>query len=372
MSKIIYLADRSGCETDDDCGYSYWLNRKAGPGRKGIVQAVESIYLAIGRESHEDLHAIAEIEDLSPLSIDTRISEITESLTEEDKKDQKTMEILYRRLGWFAAFALFIEPKLREEFDTISVEDELILDRSPLWVAVTPDRVLRSKKSGKLIYQEYKSTITASNKWTSSWPFAIQLHLGMKAIEEELKEPIGFSRVVGLMKGDYYGTRHNLTHPYVWAYQNSRTGEWTHEYSKSRSPEWNPAPVWDYPGGVVGWVQLLGEDIAKGQFPMSQPIFLNERMLDQWVTSRTWREAEIAAVSEECYENPLIRARYFRRETKRCRPGFGDQCQYLSACWNASVSDDPIRSGLYVERTPHHMVEVLFDKENSDAENTVQ
>jgi hypothetical protein len=264
------------------------------------------------------------------------------------------METLYRRLGWLAAWAIYIEPTLRKEYENVGTEAEIILDRSPLWVAVTPDRLLRHRERHYLVYKEFKSTISSGPKWINHWPYAVQVHLGMKAIEEEMEEKVAFTQIVGLMKGnESYG---RLNHPYVWAYR--RGDDWRSDYAAG----WDHAPVWEYPGGVVEWVTRLGEDVARSQFPHSAPIFLNERLLDQMIERRIEREREIAEWEDASRVDPGTRNLVFEQRTEQCRPAFGDPCPFLAACWNAEINKNPLGSGLYKVREPHHEIEVEWLK----------
>lgn len=356
-----FITDRSAVRLDDQCGMKYYLNRKeAGI---GIVPKKEALALAIGRETHVDLSAIAEMEDISEEAIEAAVGDILSPITEEDKHEQQKMEMLYRRLGWLAAYALYMEPDIRATYDTVNVEDETILDRDPLWVAVTPDRVLRHKVSKHLEYREYKTTITASKKWMESWPYAIQLHLGLAAVQEELHEDIKFAQIMGLLKGNESAMDHRLLHPYVWAWYNTRHATWTHEYEKARGAEWVPMPVWEYPGGIVQWVKRLGPEIAKAQFPFSPPVFLNRRMLDEWVSRRLRRERIIRNTENACRTDFGLRSNIFERRTDICRPPFGDACPYLLVCWNAEAQRAPLATGEYEVRIPHHNVEVVGRKE---------
>lgn len=357
-NRIIYLEDRSGAATDDKCGYKYWLNRKAGPEGKGLVPAKEEFALMVGRETHSDLAAIADMDDISPEHLQSVCDDITSQLTEDDKNDQRKMEILYRRLGWLVGFALFVEPKIREIYDNVGVEDELILDRNPLWVPFTPDRVLRNRATGRLEYREYKTTIASNQKWMHSWFFAIQLHIALAGLNEELEsETVHFAQVMGLMKGYESAADHRLVHPYVWGYYNATQEKWSCEYQ--RGGEWTPMPVWEFPKGIVAWVQACGEDIARIQFPHTPPVFLNERMLEKWVSRRLNRQRNISYVEKACREDPKIRDIHFEQKTDQCRPGFGDPCAYLRICWNAEDDANPMRSGEYVSRQPHHAVEIV-------------
>lgn len=364
---ILYI-DRTGGETDDACGMRYFWNRKYGA--LGIVAKERASYFKIGATTHEDLATVADLDDISAPVIDQLIREITDPITEQDKLIQKTMEVLYRRLGWIAAFALFVEPRIRAEFENVSVEDEIILDRTPLWVAITPDRVLRHRVGGYLIYREYKTALQAGFKWARHWQYDIQIHLGMKALEEELGEKLAYGQVMGLLKGDDRGER--LVHPYVWAYRNTKTGDWTHDYTKARSSDWEHAPVWDYPGGVVEWVQKLGEEVALSQFPHSAPCFLDERQVEDWCERKIVRETYVEDNREECQTDASLRNLVFEKRTSQCTPIYGDPCEYLAACWNAAVNENPLASGIYEPRQPHHEVEVVLYRNAQEAINAAK
>lgn len=358
--KKIMLIDRSGAEVDDDCGMAFFWNRiwhpEGRPEVAGIVPEVEASYLRIGRETHEDLAMIAEMEDLSSGALTERVNELLAPVEDVDRLDTELMEVLYRRIGWFVAQGLFIEPRTRETYDTVFVEDEIILDREPLWVPVTPDRVLRHKTTHRLHYREYKSTAITSAKWSGQWPFAIQLHIGLAALNEELKEKVEFAQIMGLAKG-YAGMR-GLSHPYVYGYHNGNTGEWSPEYQSGTN--WTRKGIWEYPAGPVDWVQKCGVEVANAQFPMSPPVMLDEAMLANWVTRQKARRKEVTFLGETCVHDLKMRAMVFPQHTKRCRPPYGDQCAYLPLCWNATNASNPLRGGAFVPRVPHHEVEILW------------
>lgn len=356
LANTKFYTDRTAAETDDRCGQRFWWQRKEGG--RGIVPKEEPFALLIGRQTHLDLATIANMEDISPPAIQAAIDEIVNPLTDEDRGQQKKMEVLYRRLGWLAAFALFIEPRIRADWETVTVEKEIRLERSPLVVGTTPDRILRNKRdSTHLVYKEYKTTISASKQWMDSWMYQIQLHLGIKAASEFLNERITFGQIMGLMKGRYTGDR--LSHPYVWGWWNSVNDKWTSDYTKSRGNDWMPMPVWEFKPGVVEWVLQCGGEIANSQFPHSAPVFLNDRMLNDWIARRTWRERMIRNVEDISHKSEFLRSVYFEKRTGQCRPPFGDACPYLSACWNAEVNKDPLLHGDFVKREPHHTLEYM-------------
>lgn len=353
----ILYTDRSAAETDDYCGMKFYLNRhEAG---RGITPVEEADALKEGRLVHELMSDIGEW-SLDDESIERRLATYLDSLGLDDSTPQAELERVYRRLGWLAAWLSYIEPTIRTNYEPVSTESELILDRTPLWVAVTPDRVLRDRTDGRLVYFEYKSTISASSKWLQSWTYAIQLHIGLAALQEEFPaETVKFGYIVGLLKGSTSQADSRLLHPYVWAYKHE-DGRWESEYSKTRSAGWSPEPVWNYPGGILAWVRKLGPEVARNQFPFTAPIFLNARMLDEWVERRTAREIEIQNNLTDCREPGKVRSIIFPKIQSRCRPAFGDACPYVPVCWNATTEQDPLKSGLFIKRTPHHDVEITL------------
>lgn len=350
------LDDRTGSEIDDECPRKYWWTRLWGG--RGLSPVDEPAYFRQGRILHEDLAEIAQREDYLAW-----IEEQIAKRLEDPPADQKSLEIVYRHLGWLAAWGLFIEPKLRTRYRTIQIEHELIL-QSPkgMWVPIIPDRVLEEISSGKLIYREYKTTLKADQKWQSSWQYQSQLHLGQEAIEQELGRPVSYAQIVGLMKGSYYTDSDHftrLTHPYVWAYHNTHSDQWSVE--AQRAAGWTNRPVWEFPGGLMEWVRRAGSEVALSQFPHSVAVFKNPRMIDQWFLRREYRQTKIAQL-EGRYDFQT-RAIFFPMHTKACEPAFGDRCPFVPLCWNQGLEDDPIGSGQFVMREPHHEVERVILKE---------
>lgn len=353
----IYLTDRTTAETDDKCGMRRWWYKHEGGW--GIVPVKESIHLTVGKETHEDLATVAGMEDISFAAIDDAVRELIRSIPGDTTDAQR--ELLYRRLGWLAAYALYIEPKVRETFETVSVEAEHILDRDPLWISYTPDRYLRHRQGRYLVYKEYKTTISAGPKWMTSWAFKPQVHIGLAGMQEELKERVAYAQVMGLLKGDYsWGNEPRMNHPYVWGWYHAGKKEWTHDYQKARTAGWEKLPIWEYEGGPAAWVQRCGPDIAISQFPHTPPIFYNPRLLDDWVLRRTIREAQVAEVVEECRVDLRKRVIWFEPRTDQCRPPFGDACPYQLACHNAAINENPLGCRDYQRRTPHHETEVRY------------
>lgn len=335
------LTDRTSEETDELCGMKYWWYKLEGG--KGIVPIEESVYLTDGKDIHNDLALFGE-----GASIEEVVSSIP--LLPSSELGQCALERYTRRIAWAVSFGLYIEPTLREFGEEVACEDEIILDRDPLWFGVIPDRVQR-RKGGGLVYREWKSAKYLKKEWQDHWLYAIQLHLGIKALEEELGEPVEYGQVLGLNKG--FDRDGRLIHPYVWAYRKGE--EWSHEYKYG----WDHAPVWEYPGGVVEWVKRCGPEVGLKQFAWSAPVYLDQRLLDRWIEQRLRRHAQIQPLKFIAQTDKAVRDSLFDQRLIHCRPSFGPECPYLAACHNASVNQSPLGSGLYVPRTPHHDLELI-------------
>lgn len=352
MSKITFLTDLKVTEMDEACGMRYWYQQVEGG--RGIVRADNILTQFIQDESVRDFQAIAGMDDISPEAIEAVVADILAPLSFDDKRDINKMELLYRRLGWLAAFALFIEPDIRADYETIPIESAIVYDRDPLWIITNPGRVLKHKRTGELHYREYvpmPPSLTRQH-WLQSWHFNMRLHLGLAAAEQELKKNIDHARVVGMSLGFTSSADQRLAHPYVRAYHDKAHDEWAHHLVgfKEMKPEakWEPTSTWRFPDGIVRWVQVCGKSTAEMQFPLSPPVFLNQLLLDQWVGRRLHREREIRCISDKAKTNFNLRSVYFPRIHSQCKGSDGTQCPFLSACWTPAVRNAPLHSGEYV------------------------
>lgn len=328
MTDIIYLTDRTTIETDWECGQQrFWYREFDGT---GIVPANEPVYFQQGRDIHESLAGVLTGGPPRYLPI--------------DPSNLQAAEANQRHNGWVAAWARWVWPALREEFEVLKVEWEIVLDRSPLWIACTPDVVLRSKITGGLVVWDFKSVGMLTKAWFDHWPYAVQHHINQAAVEEELGEPVDYAQIIGLVKGQPRDGR--LAHPYVWAWSDG--SDWSTDYYEAKRKGMVARPVWEYPEGIEAWVDRLGEDVAKAQFPFSAKIIKDDRLLAAMVEVRRRRESDVAA-GLAIYEPRF----------SHCTPTIGSPCPYRTACHNATVNADPLGSGLYTRRIPHHDMERL-------------
>src|SRR3990167_741845 len=352
QSNLLYLTDRSAIETDWLCGMRFWWNRLEAGG--GIVPKVSHPALIEGTDLHDDLQMFPKGLSLEEILITIKAG------SNVDQVDQVGMEILSRRMGWATQFSLYVWPWLMDHYTIVDYEKEFVLCRDPLFVLVKPDLILRSKKTGKLVYIEYKSTGDVGPGWCASWPHAIQLHLGLTAIEEYLKEKVEFGQVIGFNKG--YNRDGRMVHPYVWAYRSPDGDEWQNEYRAG----WNHATVWEYPGGMAEWVRYLGKGgldergstTSNKNLAWSAPVYADKRMVDDLVIRRIIREDQIAQWRGLSQDDWDTRITMFEQRFNQCKPSRGPACPYLSCCFNAAIQSDPLINGEYKKRVPHHDIEI--------------
>jgi hypothetical protein len=277
-------------------------------------------------------------------TIQAMIMAILKDVTPEDRKNIRMMELLYRRLGWFVANAMFIEPKLRELYSEVEIPSDIGLDRDPLWVVVRPDRILKDRQTNKLVYRLFKPTTNSNYHWKDIQKFDINIHVGMMAAAEHLVQEVPTGQVVGLCQGFTSATDGKLRHPYVYVRFNRYTHMWSNSATDTKGDDWEDKQVWENPSGIVGWVTFCGEGVAYSQFPVTTPISVNTNLVDGWANRRLHRERELHAVAPQSHTNRFLREIHFGRNTKECKTELGVACDYLGACWGATA---PLMGGLY-------------------------
>lgn len=340
----VYVTDVQEAEVDDVCPRRTWFSRFEGG--NGILSRDTLLSDLMVAETHKDLRFLKGMADISPEAVQMQVDNIRAGLTGEDTLEVKKMELLYRRLGWFAAYALYVEPGMRALYEDIPVEFEVPLDHDPFWVMVKPDRVVRNRVNGEVTYLEYVPMPPGPNhrKWLEQWTFNARLHLGMAAVEDSVKFQgkgiyVTDGQVMGLNEGYFSSFDGKLCHPYVWGYYNRTTTQWSAAF-KPEAEGFKMTPVWEFPGGIVGWVQLCGSTTAAHQFPYSPAVELDNRLVDEWVSRRLHRERTIGSMRDVCDKNDHLRKIHFERRTGQCVPIIGPKCPYQAVCWSAKGSSE--------------------------------
>lgn len=335
------LTDRTRIEADWSCPRKrYWLTEHA---TSGIMPATAPPAFTFGTVVHAGLeHGIAG-RNL------TKMSEMAEwTALSADQQDAASAMV--------SGFFLTVWPRWLQQYEPIAIEKEFTMtvasgqyhDKAVTFM-VRPDLLLKDKQTGDIWYPDFK-TFT-SNFDVRKWTWSLQQHLTMLVCEDTLGTPLAGSWIQGLGKGS--GRKGVLYHPLVYGYRHPGTpGVSEPTFGSQRRSGFERFNTKEYPhGGVEGWIRQLSkkspELIAK-VYPQTQPLFLNRELLKQIVPQIVAREQAINEVTDD--------PNFFPMHINQCETGFG-RCQYFDACHVPVIHRDPLGSGSYVPRVPHHALE---------------
>lgn len=155
---------------------------------------------------------------------------------------------------------------------------------------------------------------------------------------------------------------------FTWQWINPETGKETKLYYG----HWKPFNAWETEGGVKAWIELLasgtiqpeaGRDPLGDQFISPVPYFRQDRDVQSWMTSTKYQERLVWEHAQECIRAmesgdkekfQTLLDQYFPMYNGRGACHYPYDCSYVEICHGVAVGDDPLGSGLYVARTPHH------------------
>ena len=351
------LVDRTRIEADWTCPRKrYWLTEYQ---HRGIVPLNTPKPLAVGIVVHEGLEKLTSCH----LKLEEREKGARPPL--DHMTTLPEWKMLDQDQQWLAqalviGFGEEVWPQWVDQYEKVGIEQELEFEHEGVLYMCRPDILLRERKTGDLWYPDFK---TYGAGWSNrKWAYALQQHLTILACEKATGEKIIGSWIQGLAKGTRRASK--MYHPLVYAYRkHGSPGLYTTAYAPKRRPGFERFPVVEYEGeqpkrmppqsgaeAIRGWIRMLRKrhpEIVSNLFPRTQPIFLKREMMDEFLTQRTKREKEIGNA---------VDMTPFPQTFSACESTYGT-CPYLDACWVPTVNRDPIKSGLYVKRTPHHEAE---------------
>lgn len=334
---MVYFS-RSAVEADWACRRKRYYQTVWGG--IGLEPVEKSVPLQVGTIIHEQLAALARGD-----GIDLSAAETIED--PEQRALVKGLLLGFKRVVW---------PTLCPPGTTIiSIEQEIAYEVRPgLTFLCTPDLVVE-RPDGQVWYVEYKSTGAKNDRWLSSWQYAVQLHSGLFATSRALERNIDGAVVVGLYKGWKQGGK-DLASPLVWGYATPGLHDRAVSYKYRKG--------WEkmiQPGGAEQWIANMPEEMLSENFPMTPLIFPNPHLTHAFFEQRYHREMEIDMHRWSAEQTPTpesILDVVFPQTFDRCNPSIGYACPYQPICWDRLVAADPVGSRFFVERTPHHAIEL--------------
>ena len=367
-SNLIFYS-QSSVGTDWDCSQKRYLSSEyAG---QGLTINETSLPLFIGEVLHAGLAAIAHGIDIDELAV-TAVEQIKSTLLSGRQDDgyvsseEETYASEQGALveGLLRGFHRHVWPILMSQYEIVSIEGERVFrhdeygnaDPKGRFVFMSkPDLIVRDKE-GNLWYIEYKSTSSNKEAWTNSWKTAIQLHSGIRAVEQMLNEKVTGVIVQGLYKG--YVASGKSTSPFVYGYFKAGDPPFTKDrWSYTYVAGMKKYPVWEREGGVKRWVEEMPDAVLAEQFPQVPPIFINDEQIDAFFRQRAIREAEIAeGAARIAGDAPFddlqdVKDLYFPQNFSKCNPSFGYGCPFSRICHGPKV--DPLTLGYQLRDVSH-------------------
>lgn len=284
-----------------------------------------------------------------------------------------------------------------------SAADHEARDCNGICLQTRPDLITRHRLNPTLhAYWEYKTTSRITKAWQDAWETKIQFHASILPVEAELGIRVSETYVVGLWKGDRREgsdkvKRQNsvLCYGYLKPGQPPLTDDdWRAEWetvnadgSKSRlgkgyqkTPVWNATfgpsttpPLADNMDVPVDteedprefWVRWLTPQQRQQQLAILGPFnrqdtLMRKFQLDLVGEEKHWQRAlwAIYEAGQAGEDVEAARTEYVRRSWNCKKYGGEHACPYEPICFDKEGGQDPLGSGLFILRRPHHAPEL--------------
>ena len=265
-------------------------------------------------------------------------------------------------------------PAILDEYEIVAIEKELeyslgyvhemvhakslgYYSTDVVWLS-RPDIILR-RKSDKLLYVMDLKTMKQARigDLDRNLAHSVLVQGQMAAVEHCYGEPVGGFLLEGILKGaprmdNRLGYKRYYS-PLTWAYTSGvEDGLVSAKTSHDNYRLGPPVLLSDLSSiSIEQYVNDLPREVKAAQFVQPEPIGVNPLMVERWrryvLTEEQSRietiEATATMNTDHCYKYTN-----------------SYPCQFVSACFDEAVRDDPVGSGLYTKRIPNHETELLI------------
>jgi hypothetical protein len=282
-------------------------------------------------------------------------------------------------------------PRILEEYTVVSVEEEMEWEMAPGIIQMLRlDGLLRHKGNGLLYILEFKTASQTGYSWQLGWEKNIQFMSYTQAVREITGEECGGVIVEGLVKGQRrketsasspFSGRTLQNSPFCYGYATTVKGtdfdvvldvSWSRGSRKVLIPFVMPLKAWVE--------ELHSSGLLSEQFVSVPPTNPLPKQILRWRRQTIAGETRFMMALAEVQENDALLAQareegkqrivaalidrreelldfHFPQHDNHCHRYFGS-CGFMEACFEEDVAEDPIGSGLYQVREPHHTTEV--------------
>lgn len=354
---------RSRLETGQECMRKrFWLYHYQGT---GIAPVKRPHYFATGTAVHSVITELLLGNDPDSISLELWASYQKEqskvefeSGSPEAEQAVREQATLVEGLMW--AFTKTRLPYYREHYDVLTTEPEIVVPLAEdLEFVCLPDAILQRKSDGALFALELKTAALSSKSpadLEQEYEHSLQVQAQIFAVEHWAKkqgfqpESVRGLLLEALLKGvrkwdDRLGYKRNYS-LLAWVY--AKTVSKGLEVTRQTSPTWKKDWLPELVANPREHVESLARELLEAQFARpAAPIMRNDFYISNWVEQAIGMERSISMVGNNLNIG-------WPQNTKACHKFAGIHCPYVPVCWDAAVMDDPLASGLYEVRKPHH------------------
>ena len=265
-------------------------------------------------------------------------------------------------MGLLLAYTSTIWPLWDAEYEVIATELECA---QPLGSALTylarPDAVLRRRSDGTIWVLSDKTTSLPAATFCQQWQKAVQNHAECVLVEHQLGVTVSGYFTQGWYKG--YKKADTIYSPlaFAWCRQGATAltkDVWLAEYKYG----WPRRRIDAYPGGIAAWIRQLPAELIHAQFPVAGPTLLRRDMVEAYLTQVTIRDETIVdGQGQRELDIQKQLSWLYPQHFANCDEygKYRRPCAFRECCWVPSIGLDPLASGLYIKRIPHHDQERL-------------
>jgi hypothetical protein len=388
QSDRVWKFSRSHDQKYVDCPRAAWLEFYYGG--KGIVPKKLDLYQATGSLTHAILQTVmthakikgvvpdpesmngycaSAIKDYREAVLKSGFNEFSGEIELEMQRQAALAEGLAR------AWTLMRLPQILEDYEIIAVEEEHEIPFGPGQVLMSRlDGVLRRKMDGELLAgPEFKTTGWISDQYVESFRYSTQTLSHCLDVKEKYGvEPAGV-----VMEFLYKGVKkkgedgsYTYYSPLVRAYKmDDEFGGSAYGFDSSlgRKKDWKAFDTFTM--GMDKWLTYIPEEVLQ-RILFNAVIYRSPLEVEEWrrqVSARQGRiQAGVIMINED---HPTVEAAteimdsvFPARLDMYCYSNqYKKSCPYLDVCFHRV--DDPVGSGQFVERKPHHANEFEVEDE---------
>lgn len=408
----IIQTHRSGISCAQECMRKRWHVYESPNGTKagGFERLKLALPLATGIYVHTGIGAVllgTSIDDAVKLACDGYKEEIASRGLETEVLDQMEdviseqnalIEALVRawnriRLPYYLENYDIVAEDIEREESVLLIEPDSLGVMPGVELLARTDALLRRKLDGKLFIANWKTVGSADYRWYQGWEVDMQILTETLAVEKRLGERLGGVIVEGLIKGARYKVKdkegevigYRQGTPLIYGYKhpgNPPIDPPAYDFNYTKRKGWSRFNVWEekveyveLPAGtytkgeefsaepqpmssIAWWIDWLPEELLEAQFAIVPPLLRDQAVMESKVRQIVAIERQIylgkmtyeQAESDE--QRLIVLDNMFPQNERACI--WPSKCSVYDICWTGGVSADPIGSGLFRARIPHH------------------